>query len=163
MLTKPVVDAINNQIGHEMYSAYLYLSMALYYEAESLPGFGKWMRVQFQEEQSHAMKFMDYLLDQGEKVILQAIPQPQITFASPLEAFKITLEHEKKVTSLIRGIYETASQEKDIATQIFLQWFITEQIEEEKNASEVVTLLTKIGSSVGSLYQLDHNLGKRGG
>lgn len=162
MLSKPVLDAINTQIGHEMYSAYFYLSMAAYCESENLPGFGKWMRVQFEEEQSHAMKFFDYLLDQGEKVTLPAIPQPQTTFASPLEVFQLTLEHEKKVTALILSIYETAAKEKDLATQIFLQWFITEQVEEEKNASAIVDLLAKIGPSVGGLYQLDHNLGKRG-
>lgn len=162
MLSKPVLDAINEQIGHEMASAYLYLSMAAYFESENLPGFAKWMRIQFSEEQSHAMKFFDYVLDQGEKVVLQAIPQPQISFASALDVFKRTYEHEQKVTKLILGIYQTAVKENDIASQIFLQWFINEQVEEEKNASTIVDLLSKIGTSVGSLYQLDHNLGKRG-
>jgi ferritin len=163
MLSKPVLEAMNDQIGHEMASAYLYLSMAAYFESENLPGFAKWMRVQFQEEQSHAMKFLEYILDRGEKVNLAAIPQPQANFASPLEVFEKTYGHEQKVTHLILRIYEIATKENDIASQIFLQWFINEQVEEEKNASDVLVLLKKIGPSVGSLYQLDHNMGKRGG
>jgi ferritin len=162
MLSKPVLNAMNAQVGHEMASAYLYLSMAAYFESENLPGFAHWMRVQFAEEQEHAMKFFDYILDQGGVIELPAIPQPQVKFTSPQEAFQVTYNHEQKVTRLILDIYETATAEKDVASQIFLQWFITEQVEEEKNASDILDLLKKIGPSVGSLYQLDHNLGKRG-
>jgi len=163
MLSKPVYDAMNAQVGHEMASAYLYLSMAAYFESMNLPGFAQWMRVQFQEEQEHAMKFFDYIIDRDGKVELQAIPQPQVNFSSPVEAFEITYNHEQKVTRLILDIYAAATAENDVASQIFLQWFITEQVEEEKNASQVLDLLKKIGPSVGSLYQLDHRLGKRGG
>lgn len=163
MLSKPVFNAMNAQIGHEMASAYIYLSMAAYFESENLPGFAQWMRVQFAEEQEHAMKFFDYILDQGGVVELPAIPQPQVKFASPQEAFQVTYNHEQKVTRLILDIYEIATAEKDVASQIFLQWFISEQVEEEKNASDILDLLKKIGPSIGSLYQLDHRLGKRGG
>lgn len=163
MMNKAVLDAMNAQITHEMYSAYLYLSMSAYFESANLPGFAHWMHVQFEEEQSHALKFYEYILDRGNKVELGAIAKPQVDFKSPVEVFELTLAHEKKVTSLIHGIYDIAAAEKDVASQIFLQWFITEQVEEEKNASDILDMLQKIGSSVGSLYQLDHRLGKRGG
>lgn len=163
MLSKPVLNVMNAQVGHEMASAYLYLSMAAYFESINLPGFSKWMRVQFQEEQIHAMKFFDFIIDRGGTVELPAIAQPQVHFASPQEAFQMTYDHEQKVTQLIMDIYNTATAEKDVASQIFLQWFINEQIEEEKSASDILDILKKIGPSVGSLYQLDHRLGKRGG
>ena len=162
MITKAVLDRMNEQITHELYSAYLYLSMSAYFEAENLPGFAHWMRVQATEEQEHAMKFYDHILDRGSKVVLQAIPEPPVDFTSPQNVFKQSYEHEQKVTGLINSIYNVAITEKDHASQIFLQWFITEQVEEEKNASQILDILTKIGSSVGGLYQLDHRLGKRG-
>jgi len=163
MISKPVLDAMNKQIMHEMYSAYLYLSMSAYFEAENLPGFARWMRVQFQEEQGHALKFYDYILERGGKVALAAFPQVQVDFASPKAAFETTYEHEQKVTSLILDVYNAAVAEKDVASQIFLQWFVNEQVEEEKNAFDILDILNKIGPSVGSLYQLDHQVGKRGG
>lgn len=163
MISKPVLDKMNEQVTFEMASAYLYLSMAAYFESINLPGFANWMRVQFQEEQGHGLKFFEYIMDRGEKVSLGAIEQPQAEFTSPAAVFEQTLAHEQKVTSLILGIYEAARAENDIATQIFLQWFINEQVEEEKNASDILDLLKKIGPSVGSLYQLDHRVGKRGG
>jgi len=153
---------MNAQITHEMASAYLYLSMAAYFEHENLPGFASWMRVQFGEEQQHGLKFMDYILERGNKVALQPIPQPEVEFSSPLDVFKQTLAHEKKVTSLILAIYAEAVAQNDVAAQIFLQWFVNEQVEEEANASQIVDILTKIGDSAGGLYQLDHQLGKRG-
>jgi ferritin len=162
MITKAVLDRMNEQITHELYSAYLYLSMSAYFEAENLPGFAHWMRVQATEEQEHAMKFYDHILDRGSKVVLQAIPEPPVDFTSPQNVFKQSYEHEQKVTGLINSIYNVAITEKDHASQIFLQWFITEQVEEEKNASYILDVLNKIGSSVGGLYQLDHRLGKRG-
>ena len=162
MLSKPVLEAMNTQIMHEMYSAYLYLSMSAYFESENLPGFAKWMKVQFSEEQEHALKFYGYILDRGNKVSLQAFPQPPVDFSSPQEVFKLSYEHEQKVTSLINGIYKVATEQNDVASQIFLQWFINEQVEEEKNVSQILAMLAKIGPSVGSLYQLDHQVGKRG-
>ena len=162
MITKAVLDRMNEQIVNELYSAYLYLSMSAYFEAENLPGFAHWMRIQAAEEQVHAMKFYDHILDRGSKVVLKAIAEPPMDFNSPQDVFKQSYEHEQKVTGLINGIYNEAITEKDIASQIFLQWFIDEQVEEEKNASQILDILTKIGSSVGGLYQLDHRLGKRG-
>ncbi|MFZ2095810.1 MAG: ferritin [Anaerolineales bacterium] len=162
MITQAVLDRMNEQIMHELYSAYFYLSMSAYFESENLPGFATWMRIQATEEQEHAMKFYNYILDRGGKVVLQAISQPPVDFASPQDIFKQTYEHEQKVTALINNIYNVATAEKDVASQIFLQWFINEQVEEEKNASQILDTLTKISSSVGGLYQLDHLLGKRG-
>lgn len=163
MISKPVLEAMNAQITHEMYSAYLYLSMSAYFESANLPGFASWMRVQAQEEQGHAMKFYDYIHDRGGKVSLQAVPQPPVDFASPQDIFQQACEHEQKVTGLIHAIYEEALAQKDVASQVFLNWFVNEQVEEEKNVSKILDLLNKIGPSVGSLYQLDHRLGKRGG
>lgn len=162
MLNKPVFEAMNTQVMHELYSAYLYLSMSAYCEAENLPGFAKWLRVQAAEEQGHAMRFFEFILDRGNKVSLQAIAKPPVDFSSPLDVFQQTYEHEQKVTGLINAIYDAAVKDKDTASQIFMQWFITEQVEEEKNASQILDTLKKIGTSVGSLYQLDHRLGKRG-
>jgi ferritin len=162
MLTKPVYEAMNNQITHEMASAYLYLSMSAYFESMNLPGFAKWMLVQFHEEQEHALKFFEYIHDRGAKVSLQPIPQVEVEFSSPLEVFKKTLAHEQHVTSLILGIHKVAVAEGDVASQIFMQWFISEQVEEEKNASTILDLLEKVGNSVGALYQVDHQVGKRG-
>ncbi len=161
MLSNAVLNLINKQINHELYSAYLYLSMSAYFEGQNLPGFANWMRVQFHEEQEHGLKFYDYVHDQGGKVSLEAIEAPKVDFASPLEVFQLALAHEQKVTGLIKNIYKAALEEGDVATQIFLQWFISEQVEEEKNAAQIVDLLGKIGPSVGSLYQVDHQLGKR--
>lgn len=162
MISKPVLEAMNAQITHEMYSAYLYLQMSAYFESANLPGFAKWMNVQFEEEQQHAMKFYEYILDRGGKVSLGAIAQPPVDFTSAQDVFKQAYEHEQKVTNLILGIYDVATAQKDVAGQIFLQWFVNEQVEEEKNTSLILDLLNKIGTSVGSLYQLDHRLGKRG-
>jgi ferritin len=162
MINQPVLDRMNEQIAHELYSAYLYLSMSAYFETINLPGFATWMRIQAGEEQEHAMKFYNFILDRNNKVVLQAIQQPPVDFSSPQDVFKQSYEHEQKVTALINNIYTAALADKDVASQIFLQWFITEQVEEEKNASQVLDILTKIGSSVGGLYQLDHRLGKRG-
>ncbi len=163
MIKQSVVDSMNNQIMHELYSAYFYLSMSAHCERENLPGFAAWLKVQAQEEQEHAMKFYEYLQDRGAKIVLQAIPQPPVDFASPLAIFEQVYAHEQKVTGLINAIYDVATAEKDTASQVFLQWFITEQVEEEKNASTILDMLKKIGDHVGSLYQLDHQLGKRGG
>ncbi len=160
-MDQKVYESMNEQIMHEFYSAYLYLSMAAYFEHQDLPGFAAWMKVQAGEEQEHALKFYEFLLDRGEKVQLMALQQPPVEFLSARDVFEQSYEHEKKVTSLINGIYEKALAAKDTASQVFLQWFITEQVEEEKNASQILSILNKLGDSVGGLYQLDHQLGKR--
>jgi len=155
-------EAINNQINAELYSSYLYLAMAAHFEAASLPGFANWMRIQAEEEREHAMKFFNFLLDRGGRVQLKAVDAPPAEFGDALSIFEEVLKHEQKVTSLIHKLYEQAGKENDYATQVMLQWFIDEQVEEEKNASEIVAQLKMLGEpQLGRLLQLDHRLGKR--
>jgi len=162
MISEVMQKAINDQIKAEFYSAYMYLSMAAYFECKSLPGFARWLRVQFQEEQVHAMKFYEYLIDRDGAVQLQAIPQPPLEWEGNLEAFQSVLEHEQKVTAMIHKLYALAVKEKDLATQVELQWFITEQVEEEKNAHDIVEQLLLIDAHGTAVLMLDHQLGKRG-
>ena len=162
MLGKAVQDGMNEQIKSELYSAYQYLSMAAYCESVNLPGFAHWMRVQFQEEMEHAMKFYDFILDRNGRVVLQAIDQPVVEFGSPLEVFEQALEHEQKVTAMINDLYALAVKENDYASQTFLQWFVTEQVEEEKNARDVVETLRMVGDSSEALFLLDRELSRRG-
>src|SRR5215203_264239 len=131
---QPVQDAINNQINKELFSAYVYLSMSGYCESINLPGFAHWMRMQAQEEVSHGMRLFDYVNNRGGRVELQAIEKPPTDFQSPLALMQGTLEHEQRVTAMIEKLYELAAKENDYATQAELQWFIIEQVEEEKNA-----------------------------
>jgi ferritin len=161
MLSKKLLDEMNQQIKHELYSAYLYLSMAGHCETINLPGFAHWMKTQAKEETEHALKFFEYINDQGAKVVLQAIDQPPVEFSSPTAIFEVTLEHEKKVTARIHGLYELALQEKDYASQVFLQWFVNEQVEEEKNASQILESLKMVGDKGSGLMMLDHQLASR--
>jgi ferritin len=162
MLSKTLQDAMNEQIKNELYSAYLYLSMSAYCEEANLPGFAHWMRLQAQEEVSHAMKFYDFIYERGGRVVLQAIDQPPAEFQSPLAVFEQTLEHEQKVTAMIHDLYTLAVEEKDYASQAFLQWFVTEQVEEEDSASQVLETLKMIGDKGHALLMLDRELGRRG-
>ena len=162
MLGKAVQDAMNEQMKNEFYSGYLYLSMAAYAESKNLPGFAHWMRVQAQEETAHAMKFFDYICERGGRVALEAIDQPQVLFTSPLNLFETTLAHEKKVTGMIHDLYALAVEEKDYASQIFLQWYVSEQVEEEKNASEIVERLKMVGDKGQALVMMDRALAARG-
>ena len=161
MLSKAMQDAINEQIKNEMYSAYLYLAMSNYFEEKVLTGFANWMMVQFQEEQGHALKFREYVHDRGGMVVLKAIDQPPATWASNLEVFQQTLEHEKKVTGMIYKLYELAVKENDYSTQVMLQWFINEQVEEEKNDMEIIAKLEMIDARGTAVLMLDHDMGKR--
>jgi len=154
-------DLINNQINAELYSSYLYLSMSAWCSQETWNGFAHWMRLQAQEELSHAMKFYDYLNERGGTVRLAAIEKPKDTWASPLALFKEVYEHEQKVTAMINAMMAEAIKQKDYAAEIMLHWFVSEQVEEEANASEIVAKLEKIGDSTGGLFQLDHQLEKR--
>jgi ferritin len=163
MLSKKISDEMNAQIKHEFASAYLYLAMSARFEADNLPGFAHWMRLQAQEEVEHAMKFYNYIFDRGGSVVLQAIEQPPSEFGTPLEAFQKALEHEKKVTALINNIYASADKENDYASKVFLNWFVEEQVEEEKNATAVVETLKLIGDSKNGLFMLDRQLGSRSG
>ncbi len=161
MLSKKLQDALNEQIKHEIYSAYTYLSMVAYFEAENLRGFAHWMRLQRLEELEHAMKIFDFVIDRGGRVELQAIEKPPAQFKSPLDAFEKALAHERKISGLIHKLYDQAVKENDYPTQVMLHWFIDEQVEEEKSASEVVDQLQMIGNNVAGLFILDARLGER--
>lgn len=161
MISETVQDAMNQQLKSELYSAYVYLSMAAYFEAANLPGFAHWMRVQSQEELEHAMKFYDFINDRNGRVVLQAIDQPPIEFESPLEIFERALAHEQQVTAAINQLYDQAVQEQDYATQAFLHWFVTEQVEEEKMATQIVETLKMVGDRGEALFLLDRELGGR--
>ena len=160
---KAMQDAINEQINKEFFSSYLYLSMAAYFEDKNLMGFGHWMRLQADEERGHAMKFYNYILDAGGRVKLKAIEAPATEWKSNLEVAEQVAEHEAKVTASIHSLYELALKEKEYAAQILLQWFITEQVEEEKNATELVAKLRLIEERGTAVLMLDHRLAKRGG
>ncbi|MFQ5846337.1 MAG: ferritin [Candidatus Methylomirabilales bacterium] len=162
MLSKALQDAINTQIKHEFYSAYLYLSMAAHFETVHLQGCARWMRVQSEEEASHAMKLFDFIQGRGARVVLQAVEQPPAQFKSAVDVFQQALEHERKVTGMIHHLYELAAKENDYATQVMLQWFITEQVEEERTAGDIVEQLTMIGDQPAALLMLDKQLGARG-
>jgi ferritin len=150
-----------DQIKNEWYSAYLYLSMAAWFESSNLEGFAHWMYKQAGEEQVHGKKMFEFLIDRGIKVVLQAIPQPPADFASAVDVFEKSYEHEQKVTALINGIADMADKCNDHPSKVFVQWFITEQVEEEKNASRILDLLKKIPANSAGIFQLDHQLSKR--
>jgi ferritin len=161
MLSKTLQDALNTQIKHEFFSSYLYLAMSSYFESQSLLGFAKWMRIQSEEEHGHAMRLFDFVHDRGGSVELQALEQPRGEFAAPLDVFQQALEHERFITAQIHQLYALAVREKDYPTQVHLQWFIDEQVEEEKNASDIVDQLRIAGNDGAAILLLDHNLGQR--
>ena len=161
MIDKKMQSAFNEQINAELYSAYLYLSMVAYFESVNLPGFATWMRVQTQEEVMHAMKIYDYINERGGRVILKSIGEPQTEWESPLAAFEAAYEHEQKVTGLINGLVNLAIEEKDHAANMFLQWFVNEQVEEESNADAIVQKLKLMADAPGGMYMLDNEMGQR--
>jgi ferritin len=161
MMNDTVLRALNDQIKHELHSAYVYLGVSAYCDRVSLPGFAHWMRMQSQEEVSHAMKILDFINDRGGVVKLQAIDAPAFDFGTPLQIAEKALEHERKVTGLIENLYGLASKEGDYATQALMQWFVTEQVEEEKNAGLLVDQMKMIGDNRTALLMLDMELGKR--
>jgi ferritin len=161
MLSKPMQDAINEQIKNEMYSGYLYLSMAAHFESTNLPGFAHWMKIQATEEVKHAMKFFEYIVERGGKVTLKAIDQPPADFKAPIEIFKQAYKHEQKVTATIHKLYELALKENDYPSQVMLQWFIKEQVEEEKNAEGIVEQLKMAGDSSAALLMADRQFAAR--
>jgi ferritin len=163
-MDKKLEKAFQDQIKNELYSGYMYLSMAAYSEAKNLPGFARWFKVQAKEENIHAMKIFDFLNDLGIRVILEAIPQPPSDFSSPQDLFVETLAHEKKVTALINKLFELAIETDDHASREFLHWFIKEQVEEEKNPAKILADLEMIKSGSGvALIMLDRELAKREG
>lgn len=160
-LSKTIQDALNKHINHEFHSSYLYLSMSAYCDSINLPGFAHWMRVQSQEEYEHTMNLFDFVNDREGRVMLQPISQPTLEFQSPLEVMQQTLEHERQVSQLIHRLYEVAVKEGDYPTQVHLQGFITEQVEEEKVASNIVEQLKMIGGKGDALLLLDRELSAR--
>jgi len=162
MLSKKMESALNGQLNAEMFSAYLYLSMAAYFESTNMQGMAKWMKVQAKEEEGHAIRFFDYIVDRGGRVKLAAIEAPETEWASPLAVFEAAYAHEQKVTGMIGELVKMANGDGDAATGIFLQWFVTEQVEEEKSADEIVQRLRMIKDMAPALLMLDGILGKRG-
>jgi ferritin len=160
-MNERVQAAMGEQIGHELASAYFYLSATGYFEAINLTGFARWMRLQAQEEVAHAMKFFDFINDRGGRAALPAIPAPPADFQSPLDAFTRALEHEQTVTGLINALYTLAVQEEDYPAQVLLQWFITEQVEEEKSATTMMEELKLVGSNTSALLLLNNEAGAR--
>ncbi len=161
MFKETLQNAINEQIVREMYSSNLYLSMAAYYATINLNGFANWMRIQAEEELTHALKFFDYVLDRGGKVTIGAIPAPSIEWNDPIQPFVDALDHEKKVTAWINELVDLAHQEKDYASISFFNWFVDEQVEEEKTTTEIVERLKLAGDSKASLFFLDSQLMNR--
>ena len=161
MLSETMEAALNRQINAEMYSSYLYLSMCSYFESIDLSGLAAWMKSQTQEEMFHAMKMYDYVNERGGRVILDTIAKPQSDWESPLAVFEATLAHEQTVTGLINDLVDLALDERDHATNIFLQWFVSEQVEEEATAGGIVNKLKLIGDDAAGLFALDQELGQR--
>ncbi len=153
--------SLNDQFNAELYSAYLYLSMAAYFEDTNLPGFANWMKVQVQEEQFHASKFYNYINERGGKVKLAQIDAPPADWKSALDIFEATLSHEQKVTGLINDLMFAARDERDNAAEIFLQWFVAEQVEEEDNAGTLLGQLKLVKDNPHALFMIDRELGQR--
>lgn len=158
MLTDRMHQALNDQLQAEFNSAYLYLSMSAYFEDKGLEGMANWMTVQFQEEQSHALKFYRYINERGGRVELQALEKPKLDWESPLEAFEEALGHEKKISQLIGELADLAIKEKDHATHNMLQWFISEQVEEEANVDSIVTQMRLVGGQGQGLFMIDREM-----
>ena len=158
-----IEKAINDQIQAEFHSAYYYLAMSAQFESMNLSGFAHWLRLQWQEETEHAMKFYDFMLQRDGHITLETLEKPAISFTTPLEAFEAVLKHEQYITKRINELYELASSKKDYALQTLLHWFITEQVEEEDNARSIIDNLKMIGDSSTHLFLLDRELGARQG
>jgi len=160
-MNSKIEGAFNEQLNAEFFSSYLYLSMAAYFESHNLKGMASWMRMQVQEENMHAMKFFDFINERGGKVVLAKVDAPKTEWGSPLEVFEDTCAHEHKVTGLINDLVDLAISEKDHAANAFLQWFVTEQVEEESTVQEIAGKLRLVGDRGGMLFMLDRELGQR--
>lgn len=161
MISQAMEKALNNQINKELYSSYYYYAMAAYLENEGFEGMAGFMKVQALEETTHAQKFYDYICEQGGRVVLEAIDKPPVDYKSPKEIFELGLEHEKHVTSLIHSLVKLALEENDFATKAFLDWFVTEQVEEEATMDNIVNKFKIAGDSGHGLLMLDAKLGER--
>jgi len=161
MLSERMQEALNRQVNAEFYASYLYLSMSTYFEEKNLPGFANWMRVQAQEEVTHAMRIYNHIVERGGRVKLAAIDAPPTEWDSPLDAFRAAYGHERKVTGMINDLVDMAVEEKDHASNAMLQWFVTEQVEEEQQTNGYVRMLELAGESPHALLMLDRELGAR--
>jgi ferritin len=161
LMKENVQEALNRQMNREFYSSYLYLAMSAYFESLTLRGFASWMAIQAKEEWSHGMKFFHYLGERGAAVKLETIEAPPMEWESPLNAFEEAYQHEQKVTGWIYELVNLSIKEQDHATSNLLQWFVKEQVEEEANASTIVTQLKMIRSEGPALFMYDHKLGER--
>ncbi len=161
MVSQKIADAINEQVNAELYSSYLYMSMAAYFEGIQLPGCAHWMMVQAQEEMTHAIRLYKHLNERGGRAMLKAIDGPETEWESPLACFKAVAEHESKVTSLINGLMRLAREEGDFASEGFFQWFVNEQVEEEASAAEVVGMVKLAQETQGGLYMMDKEMAAR--
>jgi ferritin len=157
-----LVKQLNKQVAEEINSAYLYLAMAADFEDKNLPGMAGWMYSQYHEEMEHGKKIYKYIIERGERAILEAIGKPQESWDSPEAVFEASMKHEKYITGCINKLYKLAVEADDVATQIFLQWFITEQVEEEASVDAVLKKLAMVGKTPNGLYLLDKELGARG-
>jgi ferritin len=162
MIGPKMQEALNRHVQAETYSAYLYLAMSAWCEANTWKGFARWLRVQHDEERAHALKSLDFLLARGGQARLGAVESPPASWASITDVFERVLEHERKITAFVSDLHVTAVQERDTAAQIFLQWFVSEQVEEEARALEIVEKLHMVGDRPGSALYLDKEYGKRG-
>ena len=161
MISDKMQDALNEQVNKEFFSAYMYLAMSAYCSTIGLPGFANWMRMQYEEEIMHVTKMYDYIMGQGGVIELKAIEQPDQVYGTPLEIFEKTLEHEQLVTNLIHRLMDLAVEERDYATQTFLQWYVTEQVEEESNVNDILSPLRMVGDDKGGLMMIDQQLAGR--
>jgi len=161
MIDERMQEALNKQLNAEVYSAYLYLSMSAYFQSVNLVGFANWMRVQWQEELAHGLKFYDYVNERGGRVVLQPVEAPPSEWDSPLAAFEHVYQHEQKVTGMINKLVDLAVEARDHATNNFLQWFVSEQVEEEASADEVVQKLKLAGGDASGLFMIDRELAQR--
>ena len=160
-LNRKIEEALNQQIQSEFYSSYVYLSMSGYSDSQNLPGFASWMRAQSEEERGHAMRLFDYVQNRGGRVRLASIAEPKLDFESPRVMFEEALKQEQSVTRTIHELYRLAQEEKDYPTEVELQWFVQEQVEEEKTIQDILAQLAMIGDHPASLVMLDHRLGGR--
>ena len=161
MLTEKLVDALNEQMKNEFYSAYLYMALSGYFESEDLPGIASWMRTQALEELTHGEKFFNFICEAGGRTDLRGFDNPENQFASPLAAFEFSIKHEQFVTRSINELMNLAKAEQNHAVQIFLQWFVTEQVEEEASFGLILKKLERIGEDGNGLLRLDDELGQR--
>ena len=161
MISQKLQEAINEQIKFELYSAYMYLAMSADCSDRNLTGFANWLRMQAQEEVEHGMRFYDFLIERGGRVELHGIDKPPFEFGSPLEIMEQSLEHERFVTSRINELFDLAHEEQDRPAQVMLQWFITEQVEEEASIDEIIQRMKMFGADGAALFMLDRDLGAR--